>query len=141
MSRTRLKAVCVVRRGNELLLIDTHAPHDENFRVCVPVGGGINFGEHSKDAAARETLEEISAVVINLKLLMVIENMFSYAGTDYHEIIFAYEGDFEDESLYQKEQIQGIESTGQEFVCSWIDIDLIKSEEIAFFPTQLIEVL
>ena len=102
---------------------------------------GINFGEHSKDAAARETLEEINAVVVNLKLLMVIENMFSYDGTDYHEVIFAYEGEFEDETLYRKTNIQGIESTGQAFTCSWIDIDLIRSKKILFFPTQLIDVL
>ncbi len=141
MEKIRLKAVCVVRRGNELLLIDTHVPDNEHIRVCVPVGGGINFGEHSKDAAARETLEEISAVVINLKLLKIIENMFSYDGTDYHEVIFAYEGDFEDESLYQEEQIQGIESNGQAFVCSWVDIDLIKSKQVLFFPTQLLDIL
>lgn len=141
MGKTRNKAVCIVRHENKLLLIDTHAPHDKNFRVCVPVGGGINFGEHSKDAAARETLEEIDAVVVNLKLLMVIENMFSYDGTDYHEIVFAYEGDFEDESLYLKEEIQGVESTGLEFKCSWVDLDMIKLGEIPFFPTQLLDVL
>ena len=141
MDKIRLKAVCVIRRGNELLLIDTHAPHDKSFRVCVPVGGGINFGEYAKDTAARETLEEIGAVVINLRQLMVIENMFSYDGTDYHEIIFAYEGDFEDETLYQKEEIIGEESTGWAFVCRWVDIDQLKSGEVTFFPTQLLDVL
>ena len=67
--------------------------------------------------------------------------MFSYAGTDHHEIIFAYEGAFEDVTLYEQEEIPGVESNGVPFVCRWVDIDRLKSGEITFFPTQLLDVL
>ncbi len=137
--RIRAKSVCIVRNQGKILLIDTHAPNRPDIRVLVPVGGGIEFGETSQDAAARETLEEINAVVINLRFMGVIENMFSHDGTDYHEHIFAYEGDFEDESLYEQVELKGKEDNGWEFVCHWVDIELLKSGDVLFFPTQMLE--
>ncbi len=122
-----------------MLLIDTSVPDKPEIRVLVPVGGGIEFGETSEQAAARETFEEINAVVTNLRFMGVIENMFSYEGQDYHEHIFAYEGDFEDKSLYEQEEIHGKEDSGWEFVCRWIDIDFLKSGEVLFYPTQILD--
>ena len=122
-----------------MLLIDTSVPDKPEIRVLVPVGGGIEFGETSEQAAVRETLEEINAVVTNLRFMGVIENMFSYEGQDYHEHIFAYEGDFEDQSLYDQEEIYGKEGSGWEFVCRWIDIDFLKSGEVLFYPTQILD--
>ena len=87
--------------------------------------------------------------MVNLRFLGVIENMFSHDNIDYHEHIFAYEGDFEDESLYQQEEIAGREDFGEaipgkkegglDFVCHWIDIDYLKSGKVLFFPTQMLE--
>lgn len=122
-----------------MLLIDTSVPDKPEIRVLVPVGGGIEFGETSEQAAVRETHEEINAVVTNMRFMGVIENMFSYEGQDYHEHIFAYEGDFEDESLYEQEEIHGKEDSGWEFVCRWIDIDFLKSGEVLFYPTQILD--
>ena len=139
--KIRNKAICIVRRENQILLIDTHAPDHPEIRVCVPFGGGVDFGEHSKEAAARETLEELGAVVINLHKMDVIENMFTYKDELYHEVLFAWEGEFEDRSLYQKEEIEGMESNGQPFTCRWIDVELIKEEKVLFFPKQLIPLL
>ncbi|MEM9777864.1 MAG: NUDIX domain-containing protein, partial [Chloroflexota bacterium] len=139
--RPRNKAICIVRKENSVLLIDTHAPDNPEFRVCVPFGGGVDFGEHSRDAAARETLEELGAVVINLRRMDVIENMFTYKDELYHEVLFAWEGEFEDKTLYEKEEIQGVESTGEPFICRWIDVELIKDEKVFFFPKQLIPLL
>ena len=137
--RIRAKAVCVVRQKGKVLLIDTHAPERPDIRVLIPVGGGIDFGEHSKDTAVRETLEEINAEVVNLRFMGVIENMFSHDEVDYHEHIFAYEGDFADKSLYDQNEIPGVESSGWEFVCRWIDVELLKSRKVLFFPTQMLE--
>ena len=135
----RAKAVCVVRHEGKILLIDTHAPDHPEIRVLIPVGGRIEFGEYSKDTAMRETLEEIGADVVNLRFMGVIENMFSHEGIDYHEHIFAYEGDFADQSLYQQEEIHGKEDSGWEFVCRWVEVDLLKSKKVLFFPTQMLD--
>ena len=139
--RPRNRAICLVRKENSILLIDTHHPDHPELRVCVPFGGGVEFGEYSKDAAARETLEELGAVVVNLHKVDVIENLFTYKEELYHEVLFVWEGEFEDKSLYEQDEIQGVESDGAPFVCRWIDLELIKQEKVFFFPKQLTPLL
>jgi ADP-ribose pyrophosphatase YjhB (NUDIX family) len=58
-----------------------------------PPGGGIEFGEHSRDAAVRELREEFDLPVDPhlLALTGVIENAFDFRDKRYHEICFIYE--------------------------------------------------
>lgn len=53
----RERVVCyVTRAGRDLLLFD-HTPEHPDAGVQVP-GGGVDAGEHPRDAARRETFEE-----------------------------------------------------------------------------------
>ena len=54
------------------------------------LGGGIEFGETSKDAVKREFQEEIHADIKVGELLGVTENIFTYQGKTGHEIVFLY---------------------------------------------------
>lgn len=56
------------------------------------LGGTIEFGELAADAAVREIREELGAAVENLRLLDVVENIFSIDGQPGHEIVFVYSG-------------------------------------------------
>ena len=60
-----------------------------------PPGGGIEFGEHSREAAVRELREEFDFELPTgeLRLLGVIENSFEFRGAPHHEICFVYEAD------------------------------------------------
>ncbi|GAB2588304.1 hypothetical protein GCM10026986_14470 [Nitrincola alkalisediminis] len=59
----------------------------KNERYLSPVGGGIDFGEKSRDAAIREVKEELGEEVDQLKLLGVIENLFMFNGQEGHSIL------------------------------------------------------
>jgi len=51
-------AICVIRRRDEILVFESRDTV-KNETFYRPLGGGINFGEHSKDAVRREIFEEI----------------------------------------------------------------------------------
>jgi len=76
-----------------------------------PPGGGIEFGEHSREAAARELQEEFDLVVPaeELRLLGVIENSFDFRDAPYHEICFIYEVDVDGIVL---ERLDGVTVAG-----------------------------
>lgn len=100
----RVIAICLFRRGDEILVtegLDTSC----NRRYARPLGGGVELGETSEQTIVREIREEIGAEVRDLRLLGVLENLFELEGQQQHEVVFVYDGRFEDESLYQIAEI------------------------------------
>jgi len=88
--RIRPIAVCVFRQGSRILVETGCDPvKDEHFHR--PLGGAILFGERSADAVRREVTEELGAEVDEVRLLGVLENLFTFAGQPGHEA-FAREG-------------------------------------------------
>ncbi|WP_224651485.1 NUDIX hydrolase [Pectobacterium versatile] len=137
MQKIRVKAVCLFRNNDKILLAEGYDPiKDEHY--VLPLGGGIDFGELSQAAAEREVQEEISVATKDFSLLGVSENIFSYNGKLGHEIVFVYEARFQDESFYQQELIHGLESNGVPIVTRWFDIDLLRSGEIKFYPNGIV---
>lgn len=116
----RVKAICVFAQDDRILAVDAFDPV-EHRRFWVPIGGRVEFGETTRDAIAREVREELDAEVRRLRLLGVLENIFTFGGAEGHEIVFVYDGEFSDRSRYAATAVGGIESNGQEFVARWID--------------------
>lgn len=56
------------------------------------IGGGVELGETHSDAVRREVSEELSATVLDLRYLGVVENIFQIGGEVGHEIVFVYTG-------------------------------------------------
>lgn len=56
-------------------------------------GGKIMLNETSADAAKREVEEELGMKINNLKLISVIENIYTANSENVHEICFYYETD------------------------------------------------
>ncbi len=140
MRHIRAKAVCLFRHQHRILLAEGYDPmKDEKY--VIPVGGGIEFGEKSTDAARRETFEEIGAEIDNLRLLGISENIFTFNSTAGHEIVFVYEAEFKDRSFYQREQIPGMESNGARFIVRWFDESDILNGSLPFYPDGIINML
>lgn len=116
----RVKTVCVFSHKNRILAIDALDPAKEQ-RFWVPIGGRVEFGETSRDAMVREVREELTVEVRDLKLLGVVENIFTYDGGDGHEIVFVYDGQLAQRSLYESASVKGVEGNGEEFIAYWID--------------------
>ncbi|PIN81049.1 DNA mismatch repair protein MutT [Candidatus Woesearchaeota archaeon CG10_big_fil_rev_8_21_14_0_10_32_9] len=78
-------AVIVVHEGK--ILLGKRNKVNANNKWVLP-GGGIDWGETSKDAAKREALEETGLEVELEKLVCIKEIIAIHA--DYHAIVFFY---------------------------------------------------
>lgn len=140
MTNIRAKSVCVFRNQGKVLLAEGFDPA-KNEKYLSPVGGGIDFGEKSADAAIREVKEELDTEAHQLQLLGVVENLFIFDGKEGHEIVFIYEAKFKDESIYQKTIISGVESNGHAFEARWYELENINNSKIPVYPNGIVNLL
>ena len=111
--------ICLFRHGDRLLVSEAYDSAEGDY-FCRPLGGGIEFGEHSRDAVLREIREEVGAEVGKLELIGVLENVFTYEGARGHEIVFVYDGEFKDRRVYERDEVQGYRvETDAGFVARW----------------------
>ena len=61
------------------------------------IGGRVQFGESSLEAAKRELKEELNIEVDNLTLINISENFFEWMGKKQQEILFIYKATLSDE--------------------------------------------
>ena len=143
MNKERIRpiAICLFRRGGRILVSEAFdSAKGDHF--CRPLGGGIEFGEHSRDAVRREILEETGFEVENLKLVGVLESIFIYEGERGHEVVFVYDAEFVDKSLYEKGEIQGCETEiGVRFVARWRTLEELSGRKVRLTPEPLAALL
>lgn len=95
------------------------------------LGGGIKFGETSKDAVKREFQEEIYADITVGKLLGVTENIFTYQGKTGHEIVFLYSIEIPNNNFKNDYEIN--DEVGK-YNAVWVSIDDFKSGKKIIYP-------
>ncbi len=109
MPHIRPLVICLFRHNGKILVSEERDPtKDEIFYR--PLGGGIEFGEHSTEALHRELMEEIGAEVKDLVYLGTLENIYIFDGEPGHEIVQVYDGALTDSGLYEQAVISGIRS-------------------------------
>lgn len=136
----RATALCVVRRDNDLLVEEVLDPV-KGVNGYRPLGGGIQFGECSADAAKREMREELGIEVLITRLLGTAENIFVHMGEPGHEIVFLYEADFPDAQLYDRDSFEGAEENGLPIRAFWKPLaDFMEGRE-ALYPDGLLGLL
>lgn len=140
-ARIRPISICLFRRGDRILVSEAF-DSSEGVYFCRPLGGGIEFGEHSRDAVVRETREEVGAEVEKLELLGVLENVFTYEGARGHEIVFVYDGEFKDRRAYEGGEVRGHKAeTGEGFVARWRSPEEIRGLNARLVPEGLAALL
>ncbi len=137
--RIRVTALCVVWRGPQILVAEGYDPAKQQT-FYRPLGGGVQFGEQSIDAAEREMREETGAKVANLRFRGAIENIFTYNGDVGHEIVLLYEGEFQDRSIYEREWLSCCEDNGVPFRAVWKSPEDF-SRSTPLYPAALSEIL
>lgn len=111
--RPRVLALAVIRRDDGALLLAHGVDTGKNGEVFYrPLGGGVDYGEASRETVKREMLEETGCEVGVGKLLGFVENIFTYERRLGHEVIFLYETKFVDESQYAKKSFEVVDSKG-----------------------------
>ena len=126
-------ALCVFRHQGRILVSDEVDPvSGERFHR--PLGGGIEYGETSAEAVVREIREELGAELLEPRLLGVLENHFTFAGKQGHEVVFVYDGRFRDATRYAAEELVGDEA-GIPMRAIWLD--LAAEPEARLYPSGL----
>jgi len=139
--RIRPIVICLFRHGGRILVSEAYDSSKGDY-FCRPLGGGIEFGEHSRDAVLREIREEVGAEVENLKLVGVLENIFVYEGAQGHEIVFVYDAEFKDRAIYGRGEIQGYQAEADAgFVARWRSPEEMKLQGIRLVPEGLADLL
>jgi 8-oxo-dGTP pyrophosphatase MutT (NUDIX family) len=133
-------AICVIRRNDDIFVFEGHDfVKGETFYR--PLGGGIEFGEHSRDAVAREVREEIGQDVVNLRHLGAVENIFTCNGKGGHEIVMVYEGEFADPGMYECKPLDAVEDNGERFKALWMPLQHFRDGLSPLYPDGLLELL
>lgn len=142
MAEGRIRAVALAifirPRDRAVLAVRFGEPDRVFYR---PPGGGIEFGEHSREAACREALEELGHTVRSDRLLGVVENHFVYEGRARHEIIFNWLLHFEDPSLYDCDEFMVQEMDGSRYVAHWVHDRELAAQGIRLVPRELAPLL
>ena len=68
------------------------------------IGGRVHFGDSTIEAARRELKEELNADFVDLKLINVSENFFSWMGSQQQELLFVYKAIVDDSYTFTKEK-------------------------------------
>jgi 8-oxo-dGTP pyrophosphatase MutT (NUDIX family) len=138
--KVRAIAICVIRKRDAIFVFEGHdSIKGETFYR--PLGGTIEFGEHSCQTILRELREEINAEIKNLKYLGALENIFIHEGQAGHEIILVYEGEFADPSIYTKEMLLGKEDDGGLFKALWKPLEDFTNGKAPLYPVGLLELI
>jgi RimJ/RimL family protein N-acetyltransferase/8-oxo-dGTP pyrophosphatase MutT (NUDIX family) len=132
----RAKVICVFRNGGRILAVEGYDPAKKERFYCPP-GGRIEFGERSEDAVRREIREELGTELRYPRLLGILENLFTFDGRRGHEVVFVYDADLADRSLYDRDYLDGRESNGEPFTAVWLDMDSRSAAALPVYPDGL----
>jgi 8-oxo-dGTP pyrophosphatase MutT (NUDIX family) len=130
--RIRVIALALIQNKTRILVEYGYDPlKQEGFYRAL--GGGVEFGETSREALQREFQEEIQAELTQIQYLGCIENLFVFNGKPGHELIQLYQCQLADPHLYEVESITGQEN-GAPHVAYWIEVERFKSGELRLVP-------
>ena len=111
-------ALCIFHHHGKIL-VNQFYDAAGGLTLFRPIGGGIEFGERSIDAIAREVQEELGLSISDVRLIGTLESIFIYAGKPGHEIVQIYDARFDDVMVYEKPWLDGCESDGASFKAVW----------------------
>jgi ADP-ribose pyrophosphatase YjhB (NUDIX family) len=131
-------SIGVFRRGGDILVFE-ELDRVKGSSFCRPLGGGIEPGERAVEALHREIREELGAEIVRPRLISVVENLFECQGLPGHEIVFVFEAELADRSLYERDALVGSEG-GTPFPVVWRSLSSF-NERYRLVPTELIGLL
>lgn len=135
----RPAAICLIRRGKQILVF-TITDSTKGEQYVRPLGGGIEFFEHSQETIQREMLEETGQVIESPELLEVFENRFWLEGRQHHQIMFLYEATFADVSNYEKDIFTCMEGPSS-FQAEWLSLQEMKARNLRPMPEGIVKYL
>lgn len=137
MNEIRIKALCVIRKLEKILVLPLT---DSSGTVYKPLGGTVEFGEHTETALRREIIEELKTEIHTVSYLGFPENVINFDGEIRHEIAFVYEAKLATIHLYDLERIH-VEDAGLSFVAEWMPLNSFRNKTSTLVPEGLLELI
>ena len=137
----RFVALGAVRRGDELLVFEGADPvtGEPFYRF---LGGGVEFGEHSREAVVREFAEELGVEFVVSGAYGTFERVFDWDGDTHHEIWRVYEGDIVEAWPDETDSFTFVEpELGTEHVARWVPIERLRGDDTTFYAPVVLEAL
>ena len=132
-------ALGIVWRGDDLLVFEGY----DRFKgetFYRPLGGGIQFGEHSQEALRREFREEVGSELASVRYLATLENIFVFNGQGGHEIVLVYEASLADRSFYERETFE-VHEENAIFIARWMPLHRFRTDGLLLYPDGLLKLL
>ena len=137
MSEIRVKALCVIRKSGKILVLRLN---HSSGTVYKPLGGTVEFGEHTEAALQREIIEELKTEIHTVSYLGFLENVINFNEEIRHEIAFVYEAKLATIHLYNLASIQ-VDDAGLRFIAEWIPLNNFRAERLTLVPEGLLELI
>ncbi|ASK63814.1 DNA mismatch repair protein MutT [Virgibacillus phasianinus] len=132
--------ICIFQKDNSILVAEGYDSVKKNY-FYRPIGGGIEFGETSSAALAREIEEEVGAAIDHLEYIGTVENLFKFNGETGHEIVFVYDAKFVDTGLYEKGSFIGKEDNGATYKAMWKPLTEFGKGKLRLVPDALLNLI
>lgn len=103
------RVASIIRNGDKILV-----SKNSDKKYLSLIGGRAKTGESSIQAILREVNEETSYESKHVKALGMVENFYisRYSDKPYHEILIIHELEFEDNNVYNLNEITNLEDGG-----------------------------
>jgi len=140
-SEIRFVALGAVRRENELLVFEGESPEtgEPYYRL---LGGGVEFGEHSREAVVREFDEELGVEFADPSRVGTFERVFTHGGETGHEVWRVYEGAIVEEWPYERDSFTFVEPEfDTEHLARWMPIERLRDEDTTFYAPGVLDAL
>ncbi len=116
-------ALCVFSNDGRILVAEYYDPIKQQHHYR-PLGGGIEYGEQAEHTVHREIHEELNAEIKDVRLLGVLENIFTYDGAVGHEIVYVFDGVLVNQNLYKQDSLHGTDDgLADGFTAVWKSLD------------------
>ena len=141
LSRRRVRpiAICVIEDEGKLFVFEAGDPETGGVYYR-PLGGEIEFGELGADCIIRELREEIGAELTDVTYLGLIENRFSLAGVEAHELVLVYQARLLDIHRYKGYTVE-VQEEMETLEARWISQVEFESGAARLVPEGLLELM
>jgi len=136
----RSLALCVCRDG-ERILVEHGYDRVKQQQFYRAIGGGIEFGERAADAARREWMEELGVELAEMRLLGVLENLFTYDGRPGHEIVFVFTAQIRDALPHATAPLEVVDSDGQHHAVAWVPLAELEGGTVPLYPAGILDLI
>lgn len=131
---------CIFRKGDSILVAKAF-DREKGEIFYKPPGGKIEFGEYSWANIRRQIKQGIGEEIKNLSFVGPLESIFQYEGNACHEIVFIFEGEFVNKSMYAKDEIITQGDNGTNFSAEWKPLKDFYRNKAMLYPDGLIDML